>query len=103
MKSGKCPKCNQRNVSKCRSSKTPAIADVATLAPAPSKEHAYLDLRERINKANKALLDAQRTVIYACSDCHYSETYLSDTDFPKPLGSYDGWERVSAPASGPFR
>lgn len=41
--------------------------------------------------------------IYACGDCHFTETYLADKPFPKPLESYDGWERVSAPVDGPFR
>ena len=38
------------------------------------------------------------TVIYACSDCYYTETYLVEDMFTRTLDSYDGWERVSPPA-----
>ena len=79
MKSGKCPKCNQRNVSKSGS----AVAQDA--------------------EGGGKRLGGIETVVYGCSDCHYTETYLLDSEYPKPLDSYEGWERVSPPASGPFR
>jgi hypothetical protein len=94
MKSGTCPKCKKRNVSKCRSEEERlSLSEDAFLESYPSV---------KIEEGRDVSLPTP-TIIYACSDCHYSETYLSDADFPRPLESYDGWERVSPPASGPFR
>ncbi len=56
-----------------------------------------------LEKQVERIRNPMRTVIYACSDCHYSETYLSDAEFPGPLDTYPGWERVSSPVMGPFR
>ena len=78
MKSGKCPKCSQRNVSKCVSA-------------------------EDLGVGSSLHMGGLDTVIYGCGDCHYTETYLSDEDRAVPLEEREGWERVSAPSAGPFR
>lgn len=83
MKSGKCPKCKQRNISSIRSRQDFRLAGGPTSYDVPHPESA--------------------TVTYGCGDCLYTETYLDDTKHQKSLETYLGWERVSAPASGPFR
>jgi hypothetical protein len=51
-----------------------------------------------VTPAIRAMLETQQMSVqmdqYACSDCHYSENYLSDEAFPKALDSYEGWEQV---------
>jgi predicted nucleic-acid-binding Zn-ribbon protein len=86
MKSGKCPKCNQRNISRCRSE--------APTLHMPSPEKSYLPRKMEI---------PAQTFIYACNECRYTETYLSDSDLKGPLHSHVGWEQVSGPSQGPFR
>ncbi len=57
------------------------------------------DLEQQVERIRNPI----HTTVFACSDCHYSETYLSDAQFPGQLDTYPGWERVSAPPAGPFR
>lgn len=117
MKTGKCPKCNQRNVSKCHSSEDRTFRHKTYLKC--QKCQGYGEVRrgftatetcEACNGTGTGTIEVEvatplptAMAIYACSDCHYTETYLSDAEFPKSLETYTGWERVSAPADGPFR
>ena len=61
-------------------------------------------VRRRVDEITPSVVTrAVPTVIFACSDCHYVETYLRADAFQNRLETYDGWERASAPADGPFR
>lgn len=80
MKRGTCPKCHQRNVYACKDGEV-MMEDGQTFAQ----------------------VNPQAATMFVCDDCRYTESYLDDGPWPKSLKNYEGWERVSPPADGPFR
>ena len=62
MKSGKCPKCNQRNVY--------ASKDGAVMTESGQRY---------------AQVNPQAATMFVCDDCRYTESYLDEKPWPKPL------------------
>lgn len=78
MRTGTCPKCKQRNV-------YVSTVDRRLL----SLSHGAIENIEDI-----------RPLIYACSDCGFTESYLADIQTPRDDSPF--WTRVSA-ANEPYR